>query len=218
VPRKASSRGSWPSARFEDEAIQRGATRIAGVDEAGRGPLAGPVVAAAVVLAAGRPIPGLNDSKLLTPAKRERLFHEIQGKAEAVGIAAVPVETINRINILQATRLAMTNAIAQILPPPDYLLVDGPILLDLAIPQRAIIDGDKLSFSVAAGGIMAKVTRDRIMAELHERFPRYGFDRNKGYGTREHREAIARHGPTPAHRTHFRGVKEHLLGGLFFDR
>jgi ribonuclease HII len=198
-----------PSFRFEQEAALEGASRIAGVDEAGRGPLAGPVVAGAVVLQPDKPIEGLNDSKLLSARVRERLFGEIQEKAVAIGVGVVSVETINRINILQAARLAMTRAVAELVPQPDFLLIDGPIKLDLDVPQRSLVGGDRLSLSVAAGAIIAKVTRDRIMTDLHERFPAYGFNRNQGYGTQEHREAIHKYGITPVHRIHFRGVKEH---------
>lgn len=209
---------AFPSFRFEDEAAASGASRIAGVDEAGRGPLAGPVVAGAVVLSQGTHIQGLNDSKLLSPRVRERLFSEIQEQAEAIGVGVVSVETINRINILQAARLAMTRAVAGIVPAPDFLLIDGPIKLDLDVPQRSIISGDRLSLSVAAGAIVAKVTRDRIMADLHERFPLYGFKNNQGYGTREHREAIVKFGVSSVHRIHFRGVKEHVQERLpLFD-
>jgi ribonuclease HII len=197
-----------PSSRFEKQAERLGARRIAGIDEAGRGPLAGPVVASAVVLHSPDCLPHLNDSKLLPVDARLKLFDEIRENASAIGIGIVPPETIDRINILQATRLAMSRAVLEIIPLPDYLLVDGTISLELSIPQQAIIKGDRLSFSVAAAGIIAKVTRDRIMMELHEQFPEYGFARHKGYGTRAHKEAISRYGPSPVHRMCFRGVKE----------
>lgn len=198
-----------PTSRFEEEAARCGAARIAGIDEAGRGPLAGPVVAAAVILCPDRPIPGLNDSKLLSESRRDELFLEIHEKAAAVSIAVVPPEVIDEINILEATRLAMSRAVNAIEPLPDYLLIDGPIALDLPIAQMPIIKGDRLSISVAAAGIMAKVSRDGIMRDLHERYPVYGFDRHKGYPTRMHKEAIALHGPCPVHRMCFRGVQEH---------
>ena len=181
-----------PSSRFEKQAERLGAQRIAGIDEAGRGPLAGPVVAAAVVLSTPDCLPHLNDSKLLPADARVKLYDEIQENASAIGVSVIPPETIDRINILQATRLAMSRAVMEISPLPDYLLVDGPISLDLSIPQQAIIKGDRLCFSVAAAGIIAKVTRDRIMKELHEQFPQYGFAQHKGYGTLAHKEAIAR--------------------------
>jgi ribonuclease HII len=210
VLRTRSRETDKPSARFELEAGALGACRIAGIDEAGRGPLAGPVVAAAVVLGDYNKITGLNDSKLLSARDREELFREIHHKAEAAGIGVVGIDIINQINILQATRLAMLRAVAEIVPQPDYLLIDGPIRLDSSLPQRPIIGGDRLSLSVAAAGIVAKVTRDRIMVQLHEQFPDYGFDRHKGYGTQAHRDAIKRHGVSPEHRAHFRGVKEYL--------
>lgn len=197
-----------PTSRFETEAAAAGAKRIAGIDEAGRGPLAGPVVAAAVVLRSDRPISYLNDSKLLTESRREELFREIREKAAGVGIAVVEPDIIDRINILQATRLAMCRAVDALTPLPDYLLIDGPISLDMSISQKAIIQGDQLSLSIAAAGIVAKVTRDGIMRDLHRQYPLYGFDRHKGYGTAIHRAAIAEHGPCPIHRMCFRGVLE----------
>jgi ribonuclease HII len=199
---------SLPSSRFEKQAARLGARRIAGIDEAGRGPLAGPVVAAAVVLCNPDCLPHLNDSKLLPPDARSRLYDEILANAAATGIGIISPETIDQINILQATRLAMSRAVMEISPPPDYLLIDGTISLELSISQQAIIKGDRLCFSVAAAGILAKVTRDRIMMELHEQFPQYGFAQHKGYGTRAHKEAIVKYGPSPVHRLCFRGVKE----------
>ena len=216
MARKKSPEITRPSSRFEDEAAAEGAYRIAGIDEAGRGPLAGPVVAAAVVLPSYDLIPDLNDSKLLTPAKREDLFCRIEAKAAAIGIGVADVDEIDEINIYQATRSAMRQAVSQISPLPDYLLIDGNIKLDLDLRQRSIVKGDKLSFSVAAAGIMAKVTRDRIMLGLHEEFPEYGFDRHKGYATLEHRQAILRYGPSPVHRRSFKGVRDEL-GPLFSD-
>jgi ribonuclease HII len=212
LPKVVQREKSRPSSRFEEEAVRLGAYRIAGVDEAGRGPLAGPVVAAAVVLSSYDAIQDLNDSKLLSPAARESLYKQIRQHATAIGVASVSPEVIDEINILQATRVAMSRAVSQITPLPDYLLIDGPIKLDMDILQRPVISGDKLSLSVAAAGIMAKVTRDNMMMELHERFPQYGFDRNKGYPTREHKEAIIKHGPSPVHRRFFRGVSEHIPG------
>jgi len=196
------------SSRFEEEVFETGARRIAGIDEAGRGPLAGPVVAAAVVLSPGVSISKLNDSKLVTAKTREKIFNEIQGSAVAIGIGIVPPGTIDEVNIYQATRLAMVQAVGQISPPPDYLLIDGPISLDLAIPQLPIVKGDRLCKSVAAASIIAKVTRDRIMMELHERFPMYGFDSHKGYGTQAHRDALKRYGPCSEHRSCFKGVRD----------
>ncbi len=208
---------SSPSSRFEDEASRGGARRIAGIDEAGRGPLAGPVVAAAVILPAANCIPDLNDSKLLTSSMREELCRKIRACSLAVGIGVVRAETIDKINIYQATLLAMKSAVADLDPPPDYLLIDGNMSLDLDISQRSIVKGDRLSFSVAAAGIVAKVTRDRIMMELHEEYPLYGFDKHKGYATAAHRKAIIKYGPCPAHRTCFSGVKEFLEPPLFLS-
>jgi ribonuclease HII len=205
---KQAREDSGPTYRFEEEAARYGACRIAGIDEAGRGPLAGPVVAAAVVMRPWDLVSEVNDSKLLTATDREKLFHEIMNKAEAVGVGIVGPEIIDEINILQATRLAMTRAVQEIQPSPDYLLIDGPITLDIPTRQRFIIKGDQLSFSVAAAAIVAKVTRDRIMKELHEQFPMYGFRQHKGYGTRSHKEALTAYGPCKAHRMSFRGVSE----------
>lgn len=204
--------GNSPSWEFEESALLGGATRIAGIDEAGRGPLAGPVVAAAVVLPFGSIIPGLTDSKQLTEADRERLFTVIHEVAIGTGIGIVSSRTIDKLNILQATRMAMAQAVRSLNPLPDYLLVDGPIHVDVPIRQHAVIKGDQRSFSVAAASVLAKVTRDRIMRNLGLRFPQYGFERHKGYGTREHRQAIARYGPTPEHRVTFRGVRETMRG------
>lgn len=213
-PRKSSDeRPTWD---FEDAASASGAVRIAGVDEAGRGPLAGPVVAAAVVLPRGCLILDLNDSKQLSEVNRERLFALIRESAIGSGIGIVSSRTIDEVNILQATRMAMAIAVNSVDPLPDHLLIDGPIRLDIPIRQEAVIGGDRRCCSVAAASILAKVTRDRIMRELSLRFPAYGFDRHKGYGTREHRDAIARYGPTPEHRTTFRGVKEFVRQSIGF--
>lgn len=196
------------SFRFEHEAASQGAHRIAGIDEAGRGPLAGPVVAAAVIMQVSDPIAEINDSKLLSAAVREALFDKIQENAIAVGVGVISSDVIDRINIYQATRLAMRDAVMEIVPLPDYLLIDGPMSLELDIRQKPIVKGDRLSFSVAAAAIMAKVTRDRIMMELHEKYPQYGFDRHKGYGTKTHRDALLKYGPSPIHRKFFKGVRE----------
>jgi ribonuclease HII len=201
---------SRPSTRFENEAAALGASRIAGIDEAGRGPLAGPVVAAAVILPSADCIPDLNDSKMLSPDKREDLYGKIRDKALALGIGVVSSTTIDRINIYQGTRLAMKKAAMELDPEADYLLIDGNLYLDVPISQRAIIKGDRLSFSIAAAGILAKVTRDRLMTELHGQYPHYGFDRHKGYATAAHREALLKHGPCPIHRASFKPVKDLL--------
>lgn len=201
-----SSGKTRPSRQFEQELRSQGYTTVAGVDEAGRGPLAGPVVAASVVLPWLENLPDVNDSKQIGCAARERLFSEINRRAIAVGVGVVSPQTIDSVNILQATRAAMVLAVANMNMPVDYLLIDGPISLDLDVPQRGIPSGDKLSVSVAAASIVAKVTRDRIMALLHENFPVYGFNQNKGYPTEAHRKALKLYGPCSAHRKTFRGV------------
>jgi ribonuclease HII len=199
-----------PSApyRYEAQAWRAGAARVAGMDEAGRGPLAGPVVAAAVIVDPERRIRGLNDSKLLTPERREELFLVINARAVAVGVGVVDHETIDRINILQATRLAMGQALAALGITPDLLITDfvPGLLPSLPCPQRNLVDGDARSATVAAASIVAKVTRDRIMIEADQKYPEYGFARHKGYGTSDHLAALDRHGPCPLHRRSFSGV------------
>jgi len=194
---------------FERQARRRGFSRIAGVDEAGRGPLAGPVVAAAVVLPWEADLPGVDDSKLLSAGEREECYAAILGLAAAVEVAAVSAEEIDRTDILSASLEAMREAIGRIAPPPDFVLVDGPWPVPATVAQRPITKGDRLSISVAAASIIAKVHRDRLMLSYHERFPQYNFARNKGYGTREHLEALARFGSCSIHRQTFRGVREH---------
>jgi ribonuclease HII len=180
--------------------------RVAGIDEAGRGPLAGPVVAAAVIIAPDRRIKGLADSKLLPPERREELFLAIQERALAVGVGVVDHETIDRINILQATRRAMTEALAALAVTPELVITDFVALAGLPCPQRNLVAGDRRSASVAAASIVAKVTRDRMMVEVDAQFPEYGFARHKGYATPEHLAALDRHGPCPIHRRSFSGV------------
>lgn len=197
---------------FEDEARAAGFRRVAGVDEAGRGPLAGPVVAAAVILPPGFAHPGIDDSKRLAPGRREALYAQIYEAAEAIGIGIVDAREIDRVNILRAALAAMAMAVENLDPPPDRLLVDGPHPLPLSIPQRPIPGGDGLSQSIAAASIVAKVTRDRLMAVCDSLFPGWGFARHKGYPTAEHRAAIRRHGCSPIHRRSFRGVREALAG------
>ncbi len=206
-----------PDYKYELKAQASGVKLVAGIDEAGRGPLAGPVVAAAVILGPNSAIQGLNDSKLLTPNQREKLFTEINAEALAINFSIVTAETIDRINILQATKLAMTQAVLGLEPQPELLLIDGPINLQIEIPQIPIIKGDQLSLSIAAASVIAKVTRDRIMEELHNRFPQYRFDRNKGYGTKEHVSAIRKHGPCVEHRKYFGAVKMFCQEELFRD-
>ena len=197
-----------PSApyRFEAQAWRAGVARVAGVDEAGRGPLAGPVVAAAVIVAPERRIRGVCDSKLLSAERREELFGVIMGAALAVGVGIVDHLTIDRVNILQATRLAMADALARLTVSPDFVITDFVALSGLGCPQRNLVDGDARCASVAAASIIAKVTRDRLMIEADRDFPEYGFARHKGYGTPEHLAALDRWGPCPLHRRSFSGV------------
>jgi len=179
---------------------------VAGVDEAGRGPLAGPVVAAAVIIAPDRRIPGLADSKLLPPERREALFAVIHARALGVGVGVVDHETIDRINILQATRAAMGQALAALAVAPELVITDFVALDGLPCPQRNLVGGDRRSASVAAASIVAKVARDRLMRELDAQYPAYGFARHKGYATPEHLAALDRWGPCPIHRRSFSGV------------
>lgn len=196
---------------FERQAHCNGFSRIAGIDEAGRGPLAGPVIAAAVILHPGQLIKDVNDSKKLSPEKRERLFDVIMEQAHSVGIGMGSPELIDRINILQATRHAMLEAVSHITPSPDFILIDGINTINSAIPQKTIKKGDSLSISIAAASIIAKVTRDRLMRDLDLLHPGYGFAGHKGYGSALHLEAIRRLGPSPVHRMSFGGVKEHVV-------
>lgn len=193
---------------FETLATRRGARVVAGVDEAGRGPLAGPVVAAAVILPPAVDLQGVNDSKKLTGRQRERLYALIHERALAVGVGIADHQTIDRLNILQATLLAMKDAVGKLSLPPDYLLVDGISPVPVSLPQQIIKKGDSLSISIAAASIIAKVTRDRLMVAYDQTYPGYGFALHKGYGSAGHRAAIAALGPCPIHRATFRGVKE----------
>ena len=195
---------------FEQRARSRGYRLIAGIDEAGRGALAGPVVAAAVILPVGVRIDGVDDSKKLSPEKRERLFDVIMSQALRVGVGMAGHRVIDRINILQATRLAMQEAVGKLSPQPDYLLIDGITTIASPLPQKTITKGDSLSLSIAAASIIAKVSRDRLMRELDQKYPGYGFAGHKGYGSSDHLEAIRRLGPSPVHRLTFGGVKEHV--------
>lgn len=193
--------------RAFDERIQsRGFACLVGIDEAGRGPLAGPVVAAAVVLPEGVELSGVHDSKKLSPARRNICYDKIHACATDVGVGCVEVAEIDRINILQATFQAMVQAVAHLKVAPDLLLIDGPYTLPVAIAQRGVPGGDRRSLSIAAASIVAKVHRDRLMMHYHRLYPAYGFDRHKGYPTREHLERLRRHGPCPIHRLSFRGV------------
>lgn len=192
---------------FERIGFEQGFRRIAGLDEAGRGPLAGPVMAAAVILPKDLVLPGLRDSKKLTALQRERFFDEINACADAVGVGRVDPDVIDRINILKATHLAMTRALDQLTVSPDYLLIDALTLPGLPIPQKALIRGDDLSQSIAAASVIAKVTRDRLMLEYDRLYPEYHFRSHKGYGTAEHLQALERFGPCPIHRMTFRRVR-----------
>ncbi|MGD0744425.1 MAG: ribonuclease HII [Verrucomicrobiota bacterium] len=202
-----------PVDRFEFERVlwQRGATRVAGVDEAGRGPLAGPVVAAAAILpakwaAAGLPceLEGLNDSKQLTRLQRERFYAFLTACGEVeFAVAQMDAAQIDAVNILRATHHAMNDALAQLRPVPEHALVDGRPVKTLRVPQTAIVKGDARSYSIAAASVLAKVTRDRLMLEFDRQWPAYGFAEHKGYGTARHLAAITAHGPCPIHRRSF---------------
>ncbi len=190
---------------LEREARRLGFAHIAGTDEAGRGCLAGPVVAGAVVLPESIRISGIADSKLVSAVDRETLFDEIRGAAVTWAVAVVDADEIDRINILRASLLAMRRAIEALTPIPGLALIDGHMRVpDLAIAQRPVIGGDRKSTAIAAASILAKVTRDRLMCEAHARDPRYGFDQHKGYATAEHLRAVAEHGYSPLHRRSFR--------------
>lgn len=180
---------------------------VAGVDEVGRGCLAGPVVAGAVVLDRDRPVQGVRDSKLLAPPDRERLAREIATRALAFALGVVDPDEIDRTDILRATLVAMRRAVEALRVRPEFVLVDALTIPGIATPQRGIVHGDRLSASIAAASIVAKFYRDEMMRFFHGLYPAYGFDRHKGYGTRDHFDALARYGPTPLHRSTFRGVR-----------
>ena len=199
-----------PKDFFERMFQDRGYQRIAGLDEVGRGPLAGPVVAAAVILPSQGIHQELFDSKKIPSKKRELLYGCILSQALGVGIGIIGQGEIDELNILQATLRAMALAVNHLPVPPDFLLIDGNQGLNLPIPQKPIRKGDQLSNSIAAASIVAKVTRDQIMLECHQKYPQYDFARHKGYGTREHRRAIEKFGLCELHRKTFRGVKEYL--------
>jgi len=197
--------------KLEKAARKLGFLRIAGVDEVGRGPMFGPVVAAAVILASRCRMEGLNDSKKLSEKKRNQLNIEIRANAVAWAIAAVDVETIDRINIRRASLLAMKQAVSQLVLAPDYLLIDGIDTIEFACPQQAVIQGDGTSFSIAAASVLAKVYRDRMLVELDAQFPGYGLASHKGYCCPEHLAALARLGPTPLHRKNWSPVAQTAL-------
>ncbi len=215
--------------QFEHRAEAGGYKRIAGVDEAGRGPLAGPVVSAAVILPRDFSCAGINDSKKLSEKKREHLFPIIREQAIAVGVGMASHTEIDEINILQASLLSMKRAVENLsnTPPhdtpvsdsllpgfllPDFLLIDGKFTIDMDLDQEAVIKGDSKSLSIAAASIIAKVTRDAIMRDLHKKYPAYNFTQHKGYPTKAHKQAILKYGPCPVHRFSFRGVKEVVHG------
>ena len=188
---------------LEKKCLEEGYTMIAGVDEVGRGPLAGPVCAAAVILPVGLDIDGVNDSKKLTEKKREFLYDIIAEKALAWSVSFVEPEVIDEINIRQATHLAMEKAIHDLVEQPDFLLIDGNDKIPFSIPSSYVVKGDAKSLSIAAASIMAKVTRDRYMVKMSGKYPEYGFEKHKGYGTAMHMDAIRKHGLTPLHRRSF---------------
>ena len=190
---------------IEDELRASGRT-VAGVDEAGRGCLAGPVAAGAVILDPGRPVRGLRDSKKLTEKRREELFAEIREKSAAWSVAMTGPGEIDRTNILRAALRAMEKAVEGLSVEPDFVLVDGNARISIAVEQRTVVGGDDRCASVAAASIVAKVTRDRLMKELETEYPGYGFSRHKGYPSKEHRESLRRLGPCPIHRKSFNGV------------
>jgi ribonuclease HII len=188
-----------------DERIRSwGYDPLAGVDEAGRGPLAGPLVAAAVILRRGERIEGLRDSKLMSPEERERVFEEISSRAVAVGLGVVEPEELDSLGMTRATRKAMERAVGELEVAPMAVVIDGPMGIRKAIVQFPMVKGDRRSHCVAAASVIAKVTRDRLMTRYHEMYPHYGFHRHKGYATKEHLEAIVRYGPCPIHRKSFR--------------
>jgi ribonuclease HII len=200
--------------RVERELWRNGLTRIAGVDEVGVGPLAGPVVAAAVIVPPSMTLRGVDDSKLLTAALREELAAKIQACAVGVGIGIVDVADIDRLNIYHAALEAMRRAVEALPVPPEHIVVDARQIPNVTVPQTPLIDGDARCYSVAAASIVAKVTRDRMMRELHELYPQYGFRENMGYGTPRHLAAVEQYGPSPAHRRSFAPVRELWLPGM----
>lgn len=195
---------------YEQDAFKKGYRYIAGTDEAGRGPLAGPVVAAAVIFSSPPLHLGIRDSKTLTPLQRNALLPDIYREALAVAIGIVWMDEIETTNILAASLKAMTHAVKKLNPSPDFILIDGQFPLDISIPQLPVIKGDAKSVSIAAASIVAKIVRDSIMDVYHTIFPSYNFIKNKGYGTAKHLEAIKYFGPCPIHRKTFKGVKEYI--------
>jgi ribonuclease HII len=194
---------------FEKEALNSGYKIISGVDEAGRGPLAGPVVAAAVIFKNPLPDLELKDSKSLSKKQREYLFREIYNNAFSIGLGIITHDEIDSSNILVAALKAMSIAVSELSPPPDFVLIDGQFPIKTDRPQKSVIKGDTKSLTIAAASIVAKVSRDRIMDGYHTLYPEYGFDAHKGYGTKQHLEALKRHGASAVHRKTFKGVKGH---------
>lgn len=188
---------------IEHRLYDKGYINIAGIDEAGRGPLCGPVVAAAVILPKDKKIEGVNDSKKLTEKKREKLYDDIMNEAVAVGVGISEVDVIEKVNILNATKIAMKKAIENLKVKPDYCLIDGNQMIDIVIDAETVVSGDAKSESIAAASIIAKVTRDRMLIDYDKLYPEYGFAKHKGYGTKAHIEAIKKYGLTPIHRPSF---------------
>ncbi len=195
---------------FERKAWNKGFSFIAGVDEVGRGPLAGPVVSAAVILPESFPDTGITDSKKLSSKKRDLYFSIICDHAVTIGIGIVDSAEIDQVNILQASLFSMGIAVNNLHPAPDFLLIDGIFQIPSDIPQKTIKKGDSLSISIASASIIAKVTRDRLMEKYHRQYPLFAFNKHKGYPTKSHREAIRKHGSCPIHRKTFKGVREYL--------
>lgn len=195
---------------YERQLADQGRSFVAGVDEAGRGPLAGPVVAAAVILPDDCDYSQFKDSKKLSPARREKLYQVLYDMRIPIGVGSAEPEEIDTINILQASLQAMKRAVTSLSYTPDYILVDGKFPVPVSIPQQTLIKGEQKSASIAAASIIAKVCRDRLMVELDAQFPQYNFCKHKGYPTKEHKELIVQYGPSPVHRKSFRGVRETL--------
>ena len=208
------ARKNSPSLIEENYLISRGYNYVAGIDEVGRGALAGPVVAAAVILPASHDLSSLcdvRDSKEVTPSKREFLYNIIQGVSISIGIGIVLQQTIDQVNILNATMMAMHTAVKELTCSPDFLLIDGMTVSDIQIEQKRIVQGDKLCLSIACASIIAKVTRDNIMIDLNNIYPKYGFAKHKGYGTKYHITCLNTYGPSPVHRYSFMPVKKSVL-------
>jgi ribonuclease HII len=215
MPRKPHRPPSAPHGALEKELAGKGYSLVAGVDEVGRGPLAGPVVAGAVILGPGWEESGLNDSKKLSPKRREELAVAVSSQALAWAVGWADPEEVDRLNIHHASLLSMQRAVAALRMAPDYLLIDGRFTLPLPIEQQAVVGGDGRHFCIAAASILAKVHRDRLMGRLHQQYPLYNFAANKGYGTAEHKKALLAYGPCPLHRRSYGPVAQR---GLFGER